>query len=103
MSPRDQRRRERVRSELRELVLRMCCAAGTIAGLLWTVDTLDTTPARCEERPNDADILSECVQGSLEHVLYPALGKVLAGSIGGMLLALALILTIPGLRPPRSA
>jgi hypothetical protein len=92
-----------MRGAFREAVFELLTKTGTVAGIFWVLSTFDTRPAECPvTKGAEPAVFSDCLTDSFADVVYPALAKILAGTLAGALLAVVLIMTVPGLRRPRS-
>lgn len=84
------RRRERLKADLRAIVLQACCAFGLLLTLPWAL----SAPAARVECPVEAAI---CFQG-VNSTLVPILLRSGVGLAAGMAVGVLLCVAVPGLK-----
>jgi hypothetical protein len=87
------RRREKAKAEVRGVVFQLLTAAGLGLGLLWALQP-SPKPASCGKK----EVLANCAGHAMVDAMWPILIKSGAGALAGMIVAIALCMTVPGLR-----
>ena len=85
------RQQERAKANRRDLVLRLCLAAGGLLALPWALQAWDATPDPCNRKDG-------ICWDQLTDAMWPILGRVGVGLAAGLAVALLLCFTVPGLR-----
>jgi hypothetical protein len=87
-------RRERLKGDLREIVLSGCSGFGLLIALPWALDY--------QGRPRPCQPGQSCVAEGLRAAMVPVLARSAVGLLIGLLVGLLLCLTVPGLKRVRS-
>ncbi len=83
------RRRERLKADLRDGVFRLCTLAGLLIAAPWALSHVGEP--RCAEA-------TTCLADQLDEMLMPVMARLGAGLFAGMLVAVLLCTTVPGLK-----